>query len=118
MGVVQRDLHRSDQKGANSCRTCFSLLPQSVGPEGSQKSVDEVKNTIKMVVPRSMPPGTELCLEEQFHNMDKSTRTLGVSITSGELKLGPDCDSLRADPRFNKLLERLSPDGSLAKQPT
>jgi hypothetical protein len=56
-----------------------------------------------------MPPGAEQCLEEQFHNIDISTKTLGLSITSGELKLGPDCDSLRADPRLNKLLERLSP---------
>ena len=43
-----------------------------------------------------------------FQELDVSPKTpRGVSY--GELKLDPDWDPLRTDPRFNKLLAQLAP---------
>jgi tetratricopeptide (TPR) repeat protein len=44
-----------------------------------------------------------------FQALDVSVRTPASGITYGELKLGPDWDPVRADPRFEKLLAQLAP---------
>jgi Flp pilus assembly protein TadD len=44
-----------------------------------------------------------------FQALDVSIRTPARAITYGELKLHPDWDSLRTDPRFDKLLTELAP---------
>ena len=49
------------------------------------------------------------------HEADLAFQLLGLSIktpggiTYGDLRLDPDLDSLRADPRFDKLLAELAP---------
>jgi hypothetical protein len=43
-----------------------------------------------------------------FQALDVSIKTTG-GISYGELKLDPDWDPLRTDPRFDKLLAQLAP---------
>ena len=45
----------------------------------------------------------------------KTSAELPIGVSYGELKQSPDWDSLRGDPRFEKIVESLAPRGSSTK---
>ena len=46
-----------------------------------------------------------------FRTLDVAIKLPASEISYGELKLDPNWDSIRMDPRFDKLLAQLAPNG-------
>jgi hypothetical protein len=47
--------------------------------------------------------------EVALHELERSTQMSGNPISYGNLKFSPEWDSLRGDPRFEKIVASLAP---------
>ena len=98
LGQIDAYLGRK-QEALQEARRAVEILPISA---------DAVKGPVLMVF-----LATVYALTDEpnlaFQVLDVSVRTPASGISYGKLKLGPEWDLLRSDPRFDKLLAQLAP---------
>jgi hypothetical protein len=83
-----------------------------------QEAIQEAKRAVEMLPDAIDGPRLKYILatvyawtnepDLAFQELDVSAKT-PMGVTYGGLKLDPDWDPLRTDPRFNKLLAQLAP---------
>ncbi|MEY2483983.1 MAG: adenylate cyclase [Verrucomicrobiota bacterium] len=89
------------EQAIRAARTACDMLPVSKDAMGG------VRSLIKLAAVYALTGEKDLALEQ----LEIATRLPG-GPTYGNLRLGPEWDSLRGDPRFEKIIASLAPKGA------
>nr|MBA3570047.1 hypothetical protein [Pyrinomonadaceae bacterium] len=102
LGRVEAALGRKEEAVKAGLRGC-ELLPLSREPTSGLRPLLDLARTYAALGEK------DLALQQLATSAGQM-----MGVTYGQLNLGPEWDSLRGDPRFEKIVQSLAPKGNAA----